>query len=208
MQLHPEGAAHIRGDDPDLAFGQPEVPRVDILKLIGGLGALMHRQRPAGGIVIGHHRARLERHCGMPPEGETRLDHMVVADEDVAKLYPSAPAFTWIYDITDETVPTPISTWQVPGLDVDGRPQEPMTGCHQPSERVSGTIVPFAWFAQGLRLVDIADPFNPTEVGHFLPKAAPGAARPSSNDVTIDDRGIVYLIDRVNGVDIIETTVF
>ncbi|SFU19480.1 LVIVD repeat-containing protein [Sedimentitalea nanhaiensis] len=135
-------------------------------------------------------------------------DIMVVADEDVAKLYPSAPAFTWIYDITDETVPTPISTWQVPGLDVDGRPQEPMTGCHQPSERVSGTIVPFAWFAQGLRLVDIADPFNPTEVGHFLPKAAPGAARPSSNDVTIDDRGIVYLIDRVNGVDIIETTVF
>ena len=78
-------------------------------------------------------------------------------------------------------------------------------GCHQPSERFKGTIIPFAWFAQGLRLVDFADPFAPKEVGHFVPDAAPGADRPSSNDVTIDSRGLVYLVDRVNGVDVIET---
>jgi hypothetical protein len=132
---------------------------------------------------------------------------MVVADEDVAKLRPSAPAFTWIYDITDETNPLPISTFQVPGLDTDGAPQPQMTGCHQPSERFKGTIIPFAWFAQGLRLVDIADPFAPREVGHFMPDAPAGAERSSSNDVTIDDRGIVYLIDRIRGVDIIETSV-
>lgn len=133
---------------------------------------------------------------------------MVVADEDVAKLYPSAPAFTWIYDITDERTPVPISTFQVPGLDTDGRPQPPMTGCHQPSERFKGTIIPFAWFAQGLRLVDIADPFAPKEVGHFLPDAPAGADRASSNDVTMDERGVLYLIDRVRGVDIIETSIF
>lgn len=132
---------------------------------------------------------------------------MVVADEDVAKLRPSPPAFTWIYDITDDTNPLPISTFQVPGLDTDGAPQPPMTGCHQPSERFKGTIIPFAWFAQGLRLVDIADPFAPKEVGHFVPDAPEGAERSSSNDVTIDDRGIVYLIDRIRGVDIIETSV-
>lgn len=132
---------------------------------------------------------------------------MVVADEDVAKLRPSPPAFTWIYDITDETNPLPISTFQVPGLDPDGSPQPQMTGCHQPSERFKGTIIPFAWFAQGLRLVDIADPFAPKEVGHFMPDAPEGAERSSSNDVTIDDRGIVYLIDRIRGVDIIETGV-
>ncbi len=39
-----------------------------------------------------------------------------------------------------------------------------------------------------------------------MPDAAPGADRPSSNDVTIDARGLVYLVDRVNGVDIIETS--
>nr|WP_210346118.1 hypothetical protein [Aestuariivirga sp. YIM B02566] len=132
---------------------------------------------------------------------------MVVADEDVAKLRPAAPAFTWIYDITEETCPVPISTFQVPGLDKDGSPQPPMTGCHQPSERFKGTVIPFAWFAQGLRLVDIADPFQPKEVGHYMPDIPEGADMASSNDVTIDERGIIYLIDRIRGVDIIETSV-
>jgi hypothetical protein len=36
-----------------------------------------------------------------------------------------------------------------------------------------------------------------------VPDAAPGADRPSSNDVTIDSRGLIYLVDRVNGVDIV-----
>ena len=35
-----------------------------------------------------------------------------------------------------------------------------MMGCHQPSERFKGTIIPFAWFAQGLRILDIADPLR------------------------------------------------
>jgi hypothetical protein len=131
---------------------------------------------------------------------------MVVADEDVAKLWPAPPAFAWVYDITNERLPVPIATFQVPGLDIDGSPQPPMTGCHQPSERFTGTIVPFAWFAQGLRLVDFVDPFSPQEVGSFVPEAAPGADRPSSNDVTIDSRGLIYLVDRVNGVDVIEAS--
>ena len=82
-----------------------------------------------------------------------------------------------------------------------------MTGCHQPSERFQGTVIPFAWFAQGLRLVDIADPFAPKEVGSFLPDTPMGADRASSNDVTIDDRGLIYLVDRIRGIDVIETSV-
>jgi hypothetical protein len=148
-------------------------------------------------------------HTCLPiPQKLKGRDIMVVADEDVAKLRPHAPSFAWIYDITDETNPLSISTFQVPGIDPDGAPQPPMTGCHQPSERFSGSVIPFAWFAQGLRLVDIADPFHPKEVGHFMPDAPEGADRASSNDVTIDDRGLIYLIDRVRGVDIIETTAF
>jgi hypothetical protein len=133
---------------------------------------------------------------------------MMVADEDVAKLRPSAPSFCWIYDITVEQLPVPIATFQVPGLDIDGRAQPPMTGCHQPSERLRGHVIPFAWFAQGMRLVSIADPFAPTEVGYFLPAPPAGEDRASSNDVTLDDRGLIYLVDRVRGVDIIETTAF
>ena len=61
------------------------------------------------------------------------------------------------------------------------------------------------WFGGGLRAVDISNPYRPEEVEHFMP--APGS-RPEhrqSNDVFVDkDRGLVYLIDRLNGLDILE----
>jgi len=134
-------------------------------------------------------------------------DIMLVADEDVAKLRPSAPAFAWIYDVTFEKQPMPIATFQVPGLDTDGSPQPPMMGCHQPAERFPGTIVPFAWFARGLRLVDVSDPFAPREVGFYEPDPPKGYDMVSSNDVTVDPSGLMYLIDRQRGLDIIEGTV-
>ena len=130
---------------------------------------------------------------------------MVVADEDVAKLWPAAPSFAWIYDITEERCPVPISTFQIDDLDPDGVPQPAMMGCHQPSERVTGSTVPFAWFARGLRLVDIADPFNPKEVAFYEPDAPVGCSKLSSNDVTQDSRGLLYLIDRQRGLHIVES---
>lgn len=60
---------------------------------------------------------------------------MVVTDEDVAKARPSPPSFAWVYDVTTETLPIPISTFRAPGQDIDS-PQPEMSGCHQPSERV------------------------------------------------------------------------
>ncbi len=132
---------------------------------------------------------------------------MVVADEDVAKLWPAPPAFAWIYDITEERLPTPISTFQVEGLDPDGAPQPQMMGCHQPSERFRGAIIPFAWFARGLRIVDIADPFRPRELAFFEPDPPEGCVMASSNDATLDARGLIYLVDRQGGVDIVETSV-
>jgi hypothetical protein len=127
---------------------------------------------------------------------------MVVADEDVAKLEPSPPSFLWLVDITDETRPVPFASFQVAGL--DGTPQPPFTGCHQPCEEVAGTEIPVAWFAYGLRIVDIADPHAPREVASFLPPAPQGEKRVSSNDVCRDHRGLLYLIDRGRGLHILE----
>ena len=127
---------------------------------------------------------------------------MVLADEDVAKLRPHAPSFAMVVDITVEQQPIPISSIQPRGQ--GAAPAAPMTGCHQPSEVVTGTEIPFAWFAQGLRVFDIADPYAPEEVAWFQPDPAPGTDRLSSNDVTVDDRGLIYLIDRVRGMHIVE----
>jgi hypothetical protein len=127
---------------------------------------------------------------------------LLVADEDVARLSPSPPAFLWIVDITEETKPIPISTFQIEAL--AGTTQPPQTGCHQPIEKITGTEVPVAWFANGLRVVDIAKPHTPREVAYYVPDLPPGSKRVSSNDVFVDGRGLIYLIDRVRGLEILE----
>src|SRR5262245_14650896 len=142
-------------------------------------------------------------HTALPvpfPLGGRRV--MIVSDEDVAKLEPSPPAFLWPVVITDETRPVPFASFQVPGI--DGSPQPPFTGCHQPAEEVRGTEIPVAWFAHGLRIVDIAEPHAPREVASFMPPVPPGQKRVSSNDVFVDARGLLYLIDRGRGLTILE----
>jgi hypothetical protein len=127
---------------------------------------------------------------------------LVVSDEDVAKLAPGPPSFLWLVDITDETRPVPFASFQVDG--VGGEPQPEFTGCHQPCETVTGTEIPVAWFAYGLRIVDIANPHAPREVAAFVPGVPAGQARVCSNDVCVDSRGLLYLIDRGRGLHILE----
>ena len=58
-----------------------------------------------------------------------------------------------------------------------------------------------------LKVIDIANPHAPKEVASFMPDVAPvarGEARVQSNDVTVDDRGLIYLLDRVHGLNILE----
>jgi hypothetical protein len=130
---------------------------------------------------------------------------MLVADEDVRRLWDSYPSFLWVFDITDETRPTPFASFQVEGI--DGTPQPDYTGCHQPCEIVTGTEIPVAWFAHGLRVIDIANPHAPKEVAWYMPDAAKGCGdemRVQSNDVTVDSRGLIYLLDRIRGCRILE----
>lgn len=127
---------------------------------------------------------------------------MIVADEDAQKLEPSPPAFLWIYEISDETRPVPFATFQLDCY--DGAPQPKYMGCHQPAEKITGTEIPVAWFAQGLRVVDFSKPHAPREAAFFLPDVPAGSQRVQSNDVTVDDRGLIYLYDRLRGLHILE----
>jgi hypothetical protein len=131
--------------------------------------------------------------------------YLVVADEDVQRTEDTFPAFMWMVDITDETLPVPVGSFQVEGIEGKG-PHKVMTACHQPCEKVTGTEIPFAWFAQGLRIIDVKNPHSPREVAHFMPDVPQGSERVSSNDVTVDDRGLIYLLDRLRGLTIIERT--
>jgi hypothetical protein len=132
-------------------------------------------------------------------------DFMVVTDEDVVRLEgcPPYPAsFMWLVDITDERHPFPVSSYQIEGIGPEQQPY--MTGCHQPCEIVMGTEIPVAWFAHGLRIIDISRPHALKEVAFYMPDVPPGSERVQSNDVTVDDRGLIYLLDRVRGLHILE----
>ena len=95
-----------------------------------------------------------------------------------------------------------MSTFQVPEL--VGTRAMLMSGCHQPVETITGTEVSAAWFANGLRIIDIANPHALREVAHYMPDVLAGAERVSSNDVFVDARGVIYLIDRKRGLSILE----
>jgi hypothetical protein len=127
---------------------------------------------------------------------------MIVADEDVARTDDWPPAFLWMVDITDERRPVPFGSFQVASEDGSSKPA--FTGCHQPCEIVTGTELPVAWFAHGLRVVDFSNPHSPREVASYEPIPRSGAPRIQSNDVTVDERGIIYLLDRIRGLHILE----
>ncbi len=132
---------------------------------------------------------------------------MLLASEDAGRARDFYPAFLWVYDVTDEKQPIPFASYQMP--DVDGSPQPEFTGVHQPSEVIRGEDIPIAWFAYGLRVLNFSNPHAPQEVAWYMPDPSsdPRAkGRVQSNDCTIDDRGLIYLLDRIRGCHILERT--
>ena len=131
-------------------------------------------------------------------------DIMIVTDEEVGeKLFPTPFAFLWVVDITEETRPIPISTFMVPH-DGDSFPGNRF-GAHQPAEQVYDNILYVAWFAGGLRALDFSNPYQPKEVGTYIPLPGKGQKTVQSNDVFRRDDGMLFLIDRLDGLEILES---
>lgn len=128
----------------------------------------------------------------------------VVTDEDVTEnVLEDPPAFMWVLDITHEARPVPVATYQAnpDGLVVPGR----RFGAHQPWEHVGRDNVVFlAWFSGGVRAVDVSNPYAPREAGWYVPPAPEGEPAPQTNDICVDNRGLVYAIDRYRGLSVLE----
>jgi hypothetical protein len=110
-----------------------------------------------------------------------------------------------IFDVSDYGAVKPLSLFEVSELDSPfARVPGTRFGAHQYHERMSGTLVFAVWFSAGLRIIDVADPMLPREVGHFIPDPAAGRPAPQSNDVMLDKSGLIYMVDRLVGFDVLE----
>jgi hypothetical protein len=127
----------------------------------------------------------------------------VVVDEEHEYRYGRGHANLWVFDVTDLADIQPLSMFHVAEADSPWSGAPGRFGAHQFQEHFEDTLVYVTWFSGGLRIVDIADPLEPVEVGHFIPEPVQGEPSPQSNDVEVDDRGLIYLIDRKVGFDIL-----
>ncbi|MCS5659365.1 MAG: RNA polymerase subunit sigma-70, partial [Dehalococcoidia bacterium] len=104
--------------------------------------------------------------------------------------------FDQIQAISSFHVPEWSSPWsRVPGA---------RFGAHQFQDHLDNSLVYCTWFSGGLRVVDVADPFNPAEIAHYIPEPVDGFMSPQSNDVEVDKNGLIYLLDRNNSLEILE----
>jgi hypothetical protein len=109
------------------------------------------------------------------------------------------------FDVSDLGHIKPLGQFQVSELDSPfSRTPGARFGAHQYCERTNGSIVYAVWFGGGLRIIDVADPLSPHEIGHFIPEPVAGKSAPQSNDVALDGRGLIYVVDRHVGFDVLE----
>ncbi len=141
-------------------------------------------------------------------------DFLAVASEETSVMCQGPRNLVFFIDITDPAKPFSVSNFGVPEspghfCDKGGR-----FGPHSIQESFNPIyykkLIFVAYFNAGVRAVDIRDPFQPREVGFYIPttseRSKPVCVRINgentckvaiqTNNVEVDDRGYIYIVDR------------
>jgi hypothetical protein len=186
----------------------PEIGRLVMNPDWGG-----HTSFPVLGIPIAQHAVSPRK---------TR-DFVVLVSESLRNECQEVRQLTFMVDITDAARPQVVSTFDVPPGDFCARGGR--FGPHSSNESFTpiyyGKLVFLAYFNAGVRAMDIRDPFHPREAAFYVPAVTPNTDRRcvkvdgadrcktaiQTNNLEVDDRGYVYLVDRANtGLHIVELT--
>ena len=134
--------------------------------------------------------------------------------------------------MTTETKPFGVANWTVPEKSGNFCSRGGRFGTHSSNENFTPVyykrIMFFAHFNAGVRALDIRDPFNLKEIAYYIPAMTKNtvvldtpagqvgrvplteAAKKraiQTNNVEVDDRGYIYIVDRANtGMHILELT--
>jgi hypothetical protein len=131
----------------------------------------------------------------------------IVSDECVLDNGADWPKLVWVVDARNEANPVPIGTFPAPPVETfikrGGR-----FGAHNLHENLpvptsfrSDTIIIGTFFNAGVRVYDTSNPYQVQEIAYYVPgapKLSPAGAI-QLNDVYVDDRRIVYTVDRFTG---------
>jgi hypothetical protein len=190
----------------------PEVGRLEMSPLVGA-----HTTFPVLEVPIAE--------FAKDKVGKVR-NFVVVTDEQILNECQEARQFVWFVDVTIERHPASVATWGVPEASGDFCNRGGRFGTHASNESMTPIyykrMMFFAHFNAGVRAVDIRDPYHPKEVAYYIPavtentdkrciKLEDGKERCKTaiqtNNVELDDRGYIYIVDRANtGFHILELT--
>jgi hypothetical protein len=189
-------------------------PQVALIPLPSTVGA--HTAFPLLGIDIAEY--------ARDAAGRQR-DFVVATDESLVNECAEARQMVWFIDVTEETRPIGVATFTVPEVSGNFCSRGGRFGTHSSNESMTpvyyGRVMFFAHFNAGVRAVDVRNPYHPREIGYFIPPItaattercvqAEGRERCrtaiQTNNVEVDERGYVYIVDRANtGLHILELT--
>jgi hypothetical protein len=132
---------------------------------------------------------------------------LIVSDECVKDEGKDWPKLTWVVDAHDETNLVPVSTLPLPSVETFGK-RGGRFGSHNMHENQPGpasfrseNIVVCTFFNGGVRAYDTSNAYQPQEIAYYVPgapKMSPAGAI-QINDVWVDERRIIYAVDRFAG---------
>jgi len=162
-----------------------------------------------------------------------KRDFIVITDEAIQKECLEGRQMVWFVDVTTETKPFGVANFTVPEASGNFCSRGGRFGTHSSNENMTplfyGRLMFFAHFNAGVRVLDVRNPMSPKEVAHYIPAitadtvvletpaSGAGAKLPftaasalraiQTNNVEVDDRGYVYIVDRADtGLHILELT--
>jgi hypothetical protein len=134
-------------------------------------------------------------------------DILIVSDECIMDGGVDWPKLVRVVDARVETNLQPISTFPTPSIDAFGK-RGGRYGAHNLHENLplevsfqSEDIIVGTFFNGGVRAFDVSNPYQPQEIAYFVPgtpKLSPAGAI-QINDVYVDDRRLVFAVDRFTG---------
>jgi len=180
----------------------PQVGRLDLSPLIGA-----HTTYPMLGVPV---PAFLHDKTG------AKRDFVMIVNEQILNECQEARQMVWFADITVEAKGMVVSNFTAPEHGGNFCDRGGRFGSHSSNESFApvflNKLAVISYFNGGVWALDIRDPFQPREVGYFIPSITKDTdsrcvkidgkdrckVAIQTNNVETDDRGYIYIVDRAN----------